>query len=202
MHKLLSILACAGVAATALPSHALTFVSAAAQGNSVAAAVTDAFLPTIAADIGFAEFGTVSLTFQLSAADAGGLAAFNAVIDNLMVGRGIAGLELSLNRGTFELVGAVTPSFSAVASVLGTPQYQRISFAPAEVFGVDLGNPFAAAGQADWLFGFAGMQAGETFTLTVSAVPEPHVWTLMLAGVGMLALMRRPRSPAERVAGA
>ena len=199
MNKLLSILACAGGVVTALPVHALTLVSTTAQGNSVTAAVSAGFLPTITTDIGFVEFGTVSLTFRLSAADAGGLAAFNAVIGNLMPGRGIAGLELRLNRGTFELVGAVTPSFSAVVWVVGAPQQQRITFAPAEAFGIDLGNPFAAAGQADWLFGFAGMQADETFTLTVSAVPEPQVWALMLAGASVLVMMRRPRSPLQRV---
>lgn len=48
-----------------------------------------------------------------------------------------------------------------------------MSFEPAEALGVDLGNPFFAAGQPAWLFGFAGMQSGERFTLTVFAVPEP-----------------------------
>ena len=43
------------------------------------------------------------------------------------------------------------------------------------------------------------MQADETFTLTVSAVPEPQVWALMLAGASVLVMMRRLRSPLQRV---
>lgn len=202
MNKLLPVLAFAAMAATALPSHALTLLSTGANGNNVAATVTSEPLPSIAADIGFAAFSSVSLLFQLSAEDAGGLAAFNAVVENLMAAQGIAGLELSLSQGTFEVVGSVTPTFSAVASVLGTAQQQRIAFEPAEAFGLDIGNPFAAAGQADWLIGFSGMQAGDTFTLTVSAIPEPQGWALMLAGASLLLAIRRSRALAATASSA
>lgn len=192
MHKLLLTIACTAFSAATLPAHALTLVSTSANGNLAAARVDSGALPTIAADIGFTDFGPVSFQFELASADAGGLAGFNAVIANL-IGRGIPALELTLDRGTFALLGSVTPAFSAVASMLGDVQRQRLSFVPAEAFGIDIGSPFAAAGAEDWLIGFAGMAAGERFTLTVSAVPEPSSWALALAGAGVLALVGRRR---------
>lgn len=122
MHKLPSAIACAGLDATTLQSHALTLISTTANGNSAAATVSAASLPTIAANIGFNQFGAVSYVFELSAADADGLAAFNAVVTNVTIGPGIAGLELSTDEGTFALVGTIAPAFSAVASVMGDAQ--------------------------------------------------------------------------------
>ena len=192
MHKLLSIMTCAGLLAPTLPARALTLVSTTANGNRVAATVATSHLPTIAADIGFADWNPVSLVFELSANDADGLAAFNAVISNSTAG--ITALELTLDRGSFAQVGNVTPAFGAIAALVGDGQRQRISFQPAEHFGVDLGNPFAAPGQADWLLGLSGVQPGERFTLTVSAVPEPGGLALALVGIGVLATRRFART--------
>lgn len=198
MHKLLfSTFACTVALAATLPAHALTLVSTSAHGNQAVARVDNAALPTIAADIGFAAFGPVSFEFELATADAGGLAGFNAVITNL-VGRDVSALELALDRGTFALAGSVTPAFGTVASIAGSEQRQRITFAPAESFGIDIGNPFSAAGGEDWLIGLAGLAAGERFTLTVSAVPEPHPWALALAGAGLLAGVWRRRGARNR----
>jgi hypothetical protein len=194
MHKLLSIVACAGLVAATLPARALSLVSTTANGNRVAASVAASPLPTIAADIGFADWNAVSLVFELSANDADGLAAFNAVIANSTTGRGLTALELTLDRGSFAQVGNVTPAFGAIAALVGDGQRQRISFEPAAHFGVDLGNPFAAPGQADWLLGLSGLQPGERFTLTVSAVPEPGGLALALLGIGVLATRRFARA--------
>ena len=198
MHKLFATFACTAALAATLPAHALTLVSIfAPHGNQAAARVDNAALPTIAADIGFAAFGPVAFEFELATADVDGLAGFNAVITN-RTGSDISALELVLYRGTFALAGSVTPAFGTVASMTGGEQRQRITFAPAEPFGIDIGNPFSAAGGEDWLIGLAGLAAGERFTLTVSAVPEPSAWVLALAGAGLLAGVRRRRSAAAR----
>lgn len=195
MHKLLSTLACTAAMAATLPAQALTLVSISATDGSAAAGVDNAALPVIAADIGFTGLGTASFQFELAPADADATAAFNAVIN---IAREVPALELTLDRGSFALLGSVTPAFSAVGSMVGGAQWQRISLVPAEPFGIDIGNPFAAAGAENWLIGLAGMQSGDRFTLTVSAVPEPGSWALALAGASVLLMLMRRRQPGGR----
>ncbi|MCP2938084.1 hypothetical protein NK983_35850, partial [Salmonella enterica subsp. enterica serovar Typhimurium] len=53
------------------------------------------------------------------------------------------------------------------------------------------GNPFYEEGLTDWRVGFAGLSAGDRFTLditTTPAVPEPREWMMMLGGLGMIVL--------------
>ncbi len=76
-------------------------------------------------------------------------------------------------------------------------------FAPVEPFGLDLGAPFGQAGTQDWLLGTAGMQAGDRFSVTISAVnavPEPASSALVLGALGALGAAgwrrrRRARTP-------
>lgn len=193
--KLIRMAAVAAVLSPALPSFALTLISTTPGGHRASATVQTGALPTLASDIGFNGFGAVSFLFEIGSADAGGTAGFNAVIARSTGAADIDALQLTLDRGSFAFVGSVVPAFGTVASIAGDGQRQRISFAPAEPYGIDLGNPFSVAGAQNWLIGFAGMAAGDRFSLTVSAVPEPATWALLLAGGAFVAGVRRWKLP-------
>lgn len=192
--KLIRMAAVAAVLSPALPGFALTLISTTPGGHRASATVQTGALPTIASDIGFNGFGAVSFLFEIGSADVDRLAGFNAVIARTN-GADISALQLSLDRGSFAWVGSVVPAFGVVDAIAGDSQRQRIGFAPAEPYGIDLGNPFSAAGAQDWLIGFAGMAAGDRFRLTVSAVPEPAAWALLLAGGAFVAGVRRWKLP-------
>jgi hypothetical protein len=92
-------------------------------------------------------------------------------------------------------VGSVTRQFGgAASSVTGSGATRTVTFATEEFLDVELGNPLGQAGRQDWTLGQAGFQVGDRFSLTVSAVPEPGQYALLLAGlagIGWLARRRR-----------
>ena len=131
----------------------------------------------LSADIGFARGATVRFDLTLDAADEGQAFGFNAVISALQ-GFELQNLEVRLSGGAeFAMVGSLSPAFASVAAQSGDAVVQRYQLSPAEGFGIDLGNPFAHAGQSDWQIGSLGLKAGDTVTLSISsAVPEPSSW--------------------------
>lgn len=142
----------------------------------------------IAVDLTLREHGSASFEVALDAADVGQWLRFNAVIGSALP-QGIGSLQIGLAGAGFAWVGSVTPAFGALASIEGDEWLQVLRFAPAELFGLDLGAPFGQAGTQDWLLGTAGLQAGERFTVTISAgnaVPEPASGALVLGALGAL----------------
>lgn len=129
----------------------------------------------------------IVFTFVVGEEDAGGTVAFNASIMNTG-GTAWRSLEVALTGGTIVLAGSVTPQFGAIDGRSGDAVTETITFAPAESFGADLGNPFSQAGAQDWLFGLEGLRAGDQFSVTVTAglVPEPGTYAMLLTGLGLL----------------
>ncbi len=174
-------------------AQALTVSNTNADGQSVSSLVLSSqFGPSLlAADIGFERAATVSFELTLDAVDEGQSFEFNAVISALK-GHQIEALEVRLSGAEFAWVGSLTPAFADLASQNGDAQFQHYLLSPAESFGIDLGNPFAHAGDSDWQINSFGLKAGDKVTLSISsAVPEPSSWTLLAAGAALLLAARR-----------
>jgi len=191
-------LAALGCAAAVVPAHALSLVSATANAQVLNAAVVNG--SAIQADVGFRSAGTVSMVFELGAADVGGMVSFNSVV-SLLDGAELSLLSVTLDGGAdFAYVGSVTPGFGRVATQGGTNRAQFISFAPPETYRVDLGDPFAQPGTQDWLISFDTLGAGDRFALSISAVPEAGAGWLVMLGLPMVGWAVRRRQQRGRQA--
>lgn len=180
----------AGLLAAGPAAHALMLASTQPGGNDLAVALDGS---RIGVDLSLRTAGSASFQLSLEADDVGQWLPFNAVIA-VAPGQALQALRVSLQGAAFAYVGTVTPAFGALAGIDGDGTQQTLRFQPAEAFGVDLGAPFAQAGTQDWLLAPAGgPQAGDRFTVTISAVPEPATAALMLAGLGVAAWAVRRR---------
>ena len=173
-----------GLAAACLlltPSaHALTLSSVSDQGNVLDTAFTTA--SQISADVSFVNRQAVSLTFTLDNADAGGSAFLNAILRDV-AGGSLDRIALSLSggasflpEGTVTVINSTTPvpvSFSAGNT--------RADVALPSVTEVYVGSPLLDAGTQDWRVSLGTMSAGDSFTVTLSPVPEPASWHLAAA---------------------
>jgi hypothetical protein len=142
-------------------------------------------------DLDLAQLRNSTLTFTLEAADlAAPTLSFNALVRNLS-GAGLHSFGFQLQGISFAGdEGSVTPAFGSVSNLIADSTGVRVDFGAPEYAELHFGNPTSAAGKFDWTFSTAGLQAGDTFTIT-SAVPEPGNVALMLAGLGVFGLMRR-----------
>lgn len=187
-----TLIAAALALAAALPAQALTFEGAVVQG---ATAVNDySAIGLLSFDLDLANGAPAVLSWRIDDEDLLAPIAFNAVVRNL-TGAGLQGLTLTLDRGAFASVGSVTRQFSGEASsVTGSGATRTVTFASQEFLDVELGNPLGRAGAQDWTLGQAGFQVGDRFSLTVSAVPEPSQYALLLAGLAGIGWVARRRS--------
>lgn len=189
----LNVLALTALLYAAAPAQALTFEGAVTQG---ATAVSDySAIGLLSFDLDLANGAPAVLSWRLDDEDLRAPIAFNAVIRNL-TGAGLPGLTLTLDRGAFASVGSVTRQFGGEAStVTGSGGTRTVTFSSAEFLDVELGNPLGRAGKTDWTLGQAGFQVGDRFSLTVSAVPEPSQYALLLAGLAAVGWVARRRAP-------
>lgn len=178
------------LSAAALPAaQAVTLDSVVANGNTVS---TDFFAPDlISADIGFNADTHVTLNMTVDGTETLSQVAFNAVLDQLQLDTAFSKILLTLSGGaSFMPVGSTrtlnnlsTPS----VVLLDGNQTALISLSVPET-GVYVGNPFAELVQ-DWRVGFDGLATGQSFSLTVSAVPESSALALTLAGLGLVGVL-------------
>lgn len=188
-----------GLLAAGPATHALTLVGTQPGGHGLSVALDG---PRIGLDLALRGTGSAHVALALEASDVGQWLPFNAVI-GVAPGQPLSALRVSLQGAGFAWVGTVTPAFGLLAGIEGDDRMQTLRFEPAEPFGLDLGAPSAQAGTQDWLLAPApGLQAGDRFTLTVSAVPEPATAALMLAGLGVAAWAARRIRPSQAAAPA
>ena len=170
---------------------------------------------TVAVDIAFAAPGTISLTYELDAADvARGSVGFNSIIDNLsgqafawlQIGVGAPGLfvpgSTASNDGDVAIAGmGISPRGPGTASNDGDVAITnfglagvRLDFTPAMTTQAYLGDPLFTGAASDWTLSLAGLAAGDRIGLAVTAaVPEPATWGMSAAGLALIAALLRRR---------
>lgn len=183
MHKSLIILA---IAAAVLPAQAANFSGA--TGPVVAQDYSADEL--VSFDLDFLSQGTATLTYDITAADLSGMGlAFNAVLRNL-ADVGFTGYNLSLSTGSFYPAGTATRQFGGDATVSFNGAMAAVRFDSPEYLDVEIGDPLMSGfNQVDWAL--SGLNAGDSLSITVSAVPEPETYAMMLAGLMMMVWMAR-----------
>lgn len=186
MKKHLLALAAAASLAVVAPAHAALF-NGVIGGTSATVAdfSTDGL---ISFDIDFASLGSATLGYTVSAADVNGLS-FNAVLRNY-TGEGIGAYTFSLSSGLFGNLGTVTPQFGGLSDIAFNGADAIVKFSPMEFLDVKIGNPLGDGG-VDWTI--VGLNALDTFSITVSAVPEPETLALLLSGLGAVGWITRRR---------
>lgn len=190
-----SLIAAAAALALVPAAHAVSLQGGAVQtvaGSNVEDFSTDGFLSF---DLGLQTLQPVTLNFVVGANDGGALA-FAALVQNFL-GYNVQSLNISLGNGvTFDLLGTAIPTFStATVGLLNSSEALVSVAAPGEGLDVELGNVFGdTAGAADWMLNLNGLQAGQSFSMTITtAVPEPSAIAMVLAGLGVAAGVARRR---------
>lgn len=179
-------------AALALSGAANAALLTSSTGSNTATDYSEA--GKVSFDLALQDFSSTTLNFVLEAGDLQGPLRFNALVLNF------AGMDL--NRFSFSLqgigfagAGTVTPAFGTLASVSASDTLATIDFAAPEYAEFQFGDVFGAPGQADWLLDTAGLQAGDSFSITAT-VPEPSSAALvlpMLCMAGLMAARRRKK---------
>lgn len=182
-----TLLAAALAAALALPAQAVTFEGAVTQGGTVVTPYSGTGL--LSFDIDFANALPVAMEFRIEEGDLLQPLVLNAVLRNF-TGSGIPGYALSLDRGAFGVIGTVTRQFGGGTAVGVVGNTATFNFGSPEFLDVEVGNPLGTtAGAIDWTL--TGLQAGDRINVSVSVVPEPGSYALMLAGLAALGFIAR-----------
>lgn len=183
MKPILSIAALAAATTLACaPAHALTFEGSLSQGATLVTPYVDTGL--LSFDIDFANQSPVVLDLRIDAEDLLQPITFNAVLRNF-TGMGIDAYVLSMDKGSFGTIGSVTRQFGGTTQIDVAGGDARLTFSNPEFLDIEIGNPLAvSSGAINWTL--QGLQAGDRISLSISAVPEPETWGLLLAGLGVM----------------
>lgn len=189
MKKHLLSLAAAAALLAAMPAHAISF-NGMTGGNAV---VTDYSTDGLLSfDIDFSSFAPTTLSYTIDAADLlSGSLSFNAVLRNY-VGTGFEGYSFSLSSGLFGNLGTVWPGFDTNSVIDFNGANASVTFSSLAFLDTAIGNSLDNGG-TDWLIG--GLNAGDSLSITVTAVPEPETYALLLSGLGMVGWLTRRRRP-------
>lgn len=185
-------LALAALAAASITSaQAAVFNGATVQGG---ASVVDYSLgSTLSFDIDFRSLSSVTFNFTLESADfSGDPLTFSALARDLG-GFGLPEVRMSLSGITFEAPGSIgTDGFASVSGFGSNATQAWATFSPAVTTEFYVGNPLGDATSTNWTLNLQGLQAGDTFSVTV-AVPEPQTYALAIVGLGLVGAIARRR---------
>jgi hypothetical protein len=185
----LNHLLAAGLLAATAPAFALTFQGAVTQGGTVAADFSTT--GAVSFDIDFANFAPATLSYGIGAADLASPLSLDAILRNLS-GSGFPGYVITLSKGVFDPVGTVVRQFGGSTSVSATGGSATLSFSSLEFLDVELGNALGTTpNTTDWRI--SGLSAGDTLAITVTAVPEPGTYALLMSGLLAVAWIARRR---------
>ena len=145
-------------------------------------------------DIDFGTMTRVTLAFVTFRDEAAPSMSFSALINNF-TGYNFEGLTVRLTGGAVfqSPSGSVIPTFGTLAGTVVTPTQVAMSFSPGEPYALSFGNPLGEVGASDWMIDFSSVESGATFGLSVTAVPEPGTYAMLLAGLGLIGTMVRRR---------
>lgn len=147
-------------------------------------------------DIDFGAITRVTLAFVTFRDEAAPTMSFSALINN-QSGYNFDGLNVRLTGGAVfqSPSGSVTPTFGTLAGTVVTPAQVVMSLSVGEPYALSFGNPLGEVGASDWMIDFSAVESGATFGLSVTAVPEPGTYAMLLAGLGLIGTMVRRRRP-------
>jgi hypothetical protein len=145
-------------------------------------------------DIDFGTMTRVTLAFVTFRDEAAPSMSFSALINNF-TGYNFEGLTVRLTGGAVfqSPSGSVIPTFGTLAGTVVTPTQVAMSFSSGEPYALSFGNPLGEVGASDWMIDFSAVESGATFGLSVTAVPEPGTYAMLLAGLGLIGTMVRRR---------
>lgn len=186
---ILAASALVSLALLAAPASAITLESATTQGGTIVTDFSGSSL--VSFDIDFANFAPAVIEFRVDSGDMLVPITLNAVLRNF-TGNGFSGFEFTLDRGVFASAGTVTPQFGGLATVVLNGNTAGVSFSALEFLDVEVGDAYGSTpGATNW--GLGNLMAGDRFTLSVTPVPEPGTYAMLLAGLGVLGFMARRR---------
>ncbi|WP_159604978.1 PEP-CTERM sorting domain-containing protein [Hydrogenophaga sp. PBL-H3] len=190
MNKHLLALVAAAALAGLAPAQAATYTGV--VGGTSATVADYSADGLISFDIDFSSLTSTTLGYTIDAADLLGGLSFNAVLRNF-TGEGISAYTFGLSSGTFGNLGTVTRQFGGSSDIAFNGANATVSFSPLEFLDVEIGDPLGQGG-VNWTI--AGLSAGDSLNITVSAVPEPESLALLLSGLGVVGWVTRRRRKA------
>ena len=179
-----------GALAISGQASAATFV----ESSGAAHSFTDYTVgSSVSFDLDLQQLSAVTLTFSLDADDlAAGQLSFSSLVRN-MTALGVDRVYIALNGVSFASAGSITTDgFVNVTSSGSNAGAAWATFGPALTTDFYIGNPLA--GTTDWALSLAGRQVGDTFSVTVAAVPEADTYAMVVAGLAVLGLALRRRA--------
>lgn len=190
-----SLIAAAAALALAPAAHAVSLQGGSFQtvaGNSVE---DFSGAGALSFTLGLENLTPVSLTYVVGGAD-GAQLTFDALIDNFLR-TPMQSVVFSLDKGaSFGTLGTAHAPFSTASVTRLGANAARVAFGGnGEGYGVEVGDVFGTtAGAADWMIHLNGLQAGQSFTMTITtAVPEPGTYALVVAGLAVAGVAARRR---------